>query len=134
MGHVFLSESWMTAARDLYERFREVLPPVEHQVKVNLLINDSPFEETEVEAHFDTTSGALSVEPGHVDGADLFVTVDYGTARALLVDGNPQAAMQAFLLNKIRVEGDVSKLMVLAQSPMGDDAAQYAQELRDLTE
>ena len=134
MGHVFLSESWMTAARDLYERFREVLPPVDHQVKVNLLINDSPFEASEIEAHLDTTSGALIVEPGHIDGADLFVTVDYATARALLVDGNPQAAMQAFLLNKIRVEGDVAKLMVLAQSPMGDDAATYAQELRDLTE
>ncbi|MEI6700751.1 MAG: SCP2 sterol-binding domain-containing protein [Actinomycetota bacterium] len=134
MGHVFLSESWMKAARDLYDEYAGKLAPVQHEVKVNLLVNDSPFELREVEVHFDTTSGALIVEPGHVDGADLFVTVDYNTAKALLIDGNPQAAMQAFLLNKIRVEGDISKLMVLAQAPMGDDAVEYAQALRDLTE
>jgi len=32
------------------------------------------------------------------------VTVDYITAKAILVDGNPQAAMTAFMNGKIRLE------------------------------
>ena len=41
------------------------------------------------------------------------MTVDYVTARALLVEGNPQAAMSAFMAGKIRVDGDLAKLMAV---------------------
>ena len=37
------------------------------------------------------------------------VTVDWATAKALLVDGNPQAAMGAFMEGKVRIEGDVGE-------------------------
>ena len=41
--------------------------------------------------------------------------------------------MQAFLANKIRVEGDITKLMALAQQPMDGDATAYAEAIRDIT-
>lgn len=133
MPEVFLSEEWIAAAKQLQADYEDRIPKIDHVVAVNLLVTEAPLGEGEVEAHLDTSSGSLVIETGHVEGADLFVTVTYDTAKALLVEGNPNAAMQAFLQNRIRVEGDVSKLMVLTQLPFGDAAVEYAQELQALT-
>ena len=133
MAEIFLSEPWITEARALYESWADRLPPVAHSVVVNLLVNEAPFEPGEVTAHLDTSAGGLVIDHGHRDGADLFVVVDYATARAILIEGNPQAAMQAFLANKIRVEGDITKLMALAQQPMDGDATAYAEAIRAIT-
>ena len=53
------------------------------------------------------------LETGHIDPVDLKVTLDYATAKAILVEGNPQVGMQAFMAGKIKVEGDMAKLMML---------------------
>ena len=53
---------------------------------------------------------------------DLTVTVDYETAKTILVEGNPQAGMQAFMGGKIKVQGDMTKLMAM-QTVTPDPAA-----------
>ena len=58
-------------------------------------------------------SGELEMDLGHLDNPDLTVTVDYATAKAILVEGNPQAGMQAFMAGKIKVQGDMTKLMAM---------------------
>ena len=83
MAEIFLSEPWITEARALYESWADRLPPVAHSVVVNLLVNEAPFEPGEVTAHLDTSAGGLVIDHGHRDGADLFVVVDYATARAI---------------------------------------------------
>ncbi|MDA8343412.1 MAG: SCP2 sterol-binding domain-containing protein, partial [Actinomycetota bacterium] len=72
-------------------------------------------------------------ETGHLEGADLKVTVDYATAKAILVEGNPQAGMQAFMAGKIRVEGDMAKLMALQTTPPDPDAHSLAEQLKAIT-
>ena len=62
------------------------------------------------------------------------MTVDYSTARSILVEGNMQVAMQAFMTGKIKVEGDVSKLIELQNTAPGPGAQELAQRLRDITE
>ncbi len=62
------------------------------------------------------------------------VTVDYATAKAILVEGNAQAGMQAFMAGKVRVEGDMTKLMVLQTSPQDGSAQELAARLREITE
>jgi putative sterol carrier protein len=101
-------------------------------IKMNLLVNEVPWG-AEVAAHVDTTQGALIVEEGHLDEVDLHVTVDYGTARALLVDGQPQAAMAAFMAGKIRVDGDLAKLMAVQSTSPDEAALAFAAEVRSLT-
>ena len=56
----------------------------------------------------------MEMDTGHIEGADLTVTLDYATAKAILVDGNPQAGMQAFMAGKIKVQGDMTKMMAHA--------------------
>ena len=55
----------------------------------------------------------MELDTGHLEGEDLTVTVDYATAKAIFVDGNPQAGMQAFMAGKIKVQGDMTKMMAM---------------------
>ena len=64
---------------------------------MNLVLTESPFGDGTLDAHLDTSSGELVVDTGHLESPDLTVTVDYETAKAILVDGDAQAAMQAFM-------------------------------------
>jgi len=54
------------------------------------------------------------------------------TARAVFVDANPQAGMQAFMSGKVRVQGDMTKLM-MAQSGGGGNTA-MTDALQSITE
>jgi hypothetical protein len=106
-----------------------------HSVRMNLVVTAVPFGDVNIDAHMDTSSGELILDEGHLDSPDLKVTVDYDTAKAILIDGNPQAGMQAFMAGKIKVEGDMAKLLALQAAPVGAEssAADMATRLREIT-
>jgi putative sterol carrier protein len=103
-------------------------------MRMNLVVNDAPFGENPLHAHLDTTSGEIVLEAGHLDPADLKVSIDYVTAKAILVEGNPQAGMQAFMAGRIKVEGDMSKLLALQATPTDPVHVEMAVRMRDITE
>jgi putative sterol carrier protein len=74
------------------------------------------------------------MDTGHVEGEDLTVTVDYATAKAIFVDQNPQAGMQAFMAGKIKVQGDMTKLMAMQSGPVDPAAAEIAKQISEITE
>jgi hypothetical protein len=132
MAYPFLSPEWVHEARRLREEYRGG-PAFSQVVKLNLIVTDVPFGDGPIPAHVDTSSGELDVDTGHVSSPDLTVTVDYQTAKAILVDGNSQAAMQAFMAGKVRVEGDMSKLMALQMAPTDGPGEEFAIRLREIT-
>jgi hypothetical protein len=136
MPYPFLSDEWLNEARTIRAEYQGKTPPVPHVVRMNLVVTQVPFSDEDILAHLDTSSGELELDTGHLDAQDLKVTVDYDTAKAILIEGNPQAGMQAFMQGKVRVEGDMAKLMALTASPAAADpnAAALAQRLRDITE
>jgi putative sterol carrier protein len=136
MAYQFLSDEWLDEARKIREEYAGKTPPIAHSVKMNLVVTSVPFSEEDINAHLDTSSGELHLDTGHLDDPDLTVTVDYDTAKAILIEGNPQAGMQAFMAGKVRVEGDMAKLMMLQSQPAAADpsAAEMAAKLRDITE
>jgi putative sterol carrier protein len=81
----------------------------------------------------DTSSGELDMDTGHLDDADLTVTLDYATAKAILVEGNPQAGMQAFMAGKVRIQGDMTKLMMAQAGGQGGNP-QLTEALQSITE
>jgi putative sterol carrier protein len=102
---------------------------------MNQVITEVPFGDGEINAHMDTSGGELEMDLGHIDNPDLTVTLDYATAKAILVDGNPQAGMQAFMAGKVKVQGDMTKLMAMQQGGAGDEsAAKVAKAIQDITE
>jgi putative sterol carrier protein len=126
----FLSDEWIDAARKL--RAEADAPAVAPQpVKMNLTITEVPFGDGSVDAHMDTTSGELQLDTGHLDGADVTATLDYETAKAMMVDSNPQAAMQAFMAGKIKLQGDMTKAMALQSGPADPELTKKIQEITE---
>ncbi|MCK4176352.1 SCP2 sterol-binding domain-containing protein [Aciditerrimonas ferrireducens] len=132
-SYPFLSDQWVAEARRIRDELAGPRPAVPHQVRMNLVVTEVPFGEDPVHAHLDTSSGLVELDLGHLADPDLTVTVDYQTAKAILVDGNPQAAMQAFMAGKVRVDGDMSKLVLLQTLPPDPAAAELAQRIRGIT-
>jgi putative sterol carrier protein len=130
----FLSDEWLTEAKKVREEFRGKGQPIPHVVRMNQVITNVPFGEGTMNAHMDTSSGELDMDTGHIDNADLKVTIDYDTAKAIFVEGNPQAGMQAFMAGKIKVEGDMTKLMVMQSATPDPTAAEVAARIKDITE
>src|SRR5205807_10121799 len=87
-----------------------------------------------VDVHMDTTAGEMQMEMGHISDPDLTVTLDYDTAKAIFVDGNPQAGMQAFMAGKVKVQGDMTKLMAMQAAPPDARAQELSKKIRDITE
>lgn len=133
MAHQFLSDEWIEEAHAIRAEFADKSPTINHPVRMNLVVTDMPFGDGLLEAHVDTTSGGLDVDKGHVEDADLEVTLDYLTAKAVLVDRNPQAGMQAFMAGKIHVTGDMAKLMAIQTAAPDEHAEEMAARLRAIT-
>lgn len=136
MAHPFLSDEWMTAAREIRARYADDAPDIEVELRINIGVFDVPFRDGEVEAHLDTSSGRVEMELGHLDDPDVTVTTDYETAKALFVFQDPAIAMQAFMNGKVKVVGDMMKLMAMQPAIQGADetAEQVADEIKQITE
>ncbi len=130
MPYKFLSDEWIEAARKLREETGDATTP--NKVKMNLVITDVPFGDGTVDAHMDTTTGTVQLDLGHVDTPDVTATLDYETARAMMVDNNPQAGMQAFMAGKIKLQGDMTKALALQTGGPADP--EFTRKIQDITE
>jgi hypothetical protein len=132
--HPFLSDPWLVEARAIRAEYDGKGAPIGHAVRMNLVITDVPFESGTLAAHLDTSSGELLLDVGHIDPVDLTVTLDYDIAKAILIEGNPQVGMQAFMAGKIKVEGDMAKLLALQGGVSDPSTAEVAARIKAITE
>ncbi len=130
----FLSDEWLEETRRIREQYRDETPAIGVPIRMNQVINEVPFGEGVIRAYVDTSSGILDVEIGHLDQPDLTVTLSYATAKAILVDGDAAQAMNAFMSGRIRVDGDITKLIALqgvgaAPNPAAGEVFRLIQEI-----
>ena len=134
MSHQFLSESWIEAARDIRHRYSGDVPVIETVVRITVVTTKVPFGDGTISAYIDTSNGSLEMELGSIEESDLTVTTDYETARKLFVEQDPTASMQAFMAGRIKVEGDITRLMVMQTSlPQTDTTEAVAAEIKAIT-
>jgi hypothetical protein len=128
MAYEFLSDEWMDAVDALRAEAPEP-PAAAKDLVVNLVVTECPFGDRE--GHI--KGGVL--ERGLADDAPTKLIVPYDVAKALFVENNPQAAMQAFMAGKIKVEGDMTKIMAMQAAGGAPTPEQQAfqQKLQDLT-
>ena len=125
----------MTEARAIRERYADQTAKVTQPVKINQVVTDVPFGEGTVKSYLDTSSGEVVMALGELEDADATVTTDYATAKAIFVDQDPAAGMQAFMAGKITVQGDMMKLMAMQASMPADEASKkIAEEIKAMTE
>ncbi len=135
MSHRFLSDEWMDAARAIRTKYEGRATEVTQVIRINQVITDVPFGEGTVHSYLDTSSGRVVMELGELDDADATVTTDYLTAKALFVDQDPAAGMQAFMAGKVKVQGDMMKLMAMQTAlPNDETAQQVADEIKAITQ
>ena len=132
----FLSEEWLEQARAIRAEYDGKVGPPPIQMRMNLIITDAPDDVSAgpIDAHLDTSSGDTEMDLGHLDGPDLTVTVGYDTAKAILVEGNPQVGMQAFMAGRIKVQGDMTKLMAMQTTVPDPMALEAAGRIKDMTD
>ena len=134
MSHQFLSESWIEAARDIRHRYSGDVPVIDVVVRINVITTKVPFGDGSISAYIDTSNGSLEMELGSIEDSDLTVTTDYETARKLFVEQDPTASMQAFMAGRIKVEGDITRLMVMQTSlPQTETTEAVAAEIKAIT-
>jgi len=125
-AHPFLSPEWIVAARKIRDDYADRAPDPTEEVRANLVITDAPFADHDIEGHVDTTGGSVSIDEGHIDDPELTVKTDYATAKTLFVDRDPAAAMEAFMMGKVLVTGDVARVLAFASNPEPTDPDEMA--------
>jgi len=128
----FLSDDWLIEVRRIVDARAVELPP-HAELTMNLVVTETPFGEDRL-LHIGAKDGHPDWGPGHADGADLTLTTDYETARDIFMSANPQAGMQAFMEGKVKIQGDLTKLMAAQVAGTGPGAPGLADALAEVTE
>lgn len=128
----FLSDEWLTAVRRIVDEQALTLPEAA-SVTMNLLVTDTPFA-SDRRLHITIHDGMAAWHVEHVDRADLTLTTDYETARAVFMTGDPQAALQAFMEGKVKIQGDLTKLMAAQAAGTARGGPGLAAALAEITE
>jgi SCP-2 sterol transfer family len=127
----FLSDEWFAAVGGaIAEHGGAAASPPGPNVLMNLVITGSPFGDREF--HMGSKDGTALFGASHLDGADVTLTTDYATARDVFVSGNQAAGMQAFMAGKVKVQGDMTKLMASQGGAGANNELQAA--IQELTE
>jgi putative sterol carrier protein len=134
MPYEFLSAEWMDAAKAIHDKYADQAAEIPVSVRMNQVITDTPFDDGDMHLYIDTSSGTLVMELGDLDAPDLTLTTDYETAKKILVEQDQAAGMQAFMAGKIKVQGDIMKMMAMQTAmPQDDVARSVAEEIKQIT-
>ena len=127
MAETFLSDAWFAEVEKLRAEAPEP-PAALKDLLLNIVVQGGPDGDREVHI------AAGNFEQGLADGAATKLSVTYDIAKSMFIDGNQQAAMQAFMSGQIKVEGDMSKLMAMqsAGAPSPEQAA-FQEKIKALT-
>lgn len=127
MAEIFLSDAWFAEVEKLRAEAPEP-PAALKDLLLNVVVQGGPDGDREVHI------AAGNFEQGLADGAATKLSVPYDIAKSMFIEGNQQAAMQAFMSGQIKVEGDMSKLMAMqsAGAPSPEQAA-FQEKIKALT-
>jgi putative sterol carrier protein len=119
MPNPFLSDAWLDDVKKISEESGAggMMPD---SVELNMVITGGP--EGDKELH--VAGGQFN--KGLLESAPTKLTLPFDVAKDMFINGNQQAAMQAFMSGKIKVEGDMTKLMAMQGSAPADPAAAEA--------
>jgi hypothetical protein len=117
----FLSDEWFISVTALMVEHGADAPATTSMM-LNMVVTDTPWGERLM--YMGAIEGRAEMGQGHSEVADVTLTTDYATAKDVFISGNQQAGMQAFMAGKVKVQGDMTKLMMAQQGggPGGNQA------------
>jgi putative sterol carrier protein len=111
VGIQFLTEEWastMTDSLNASDEFQTAIAG--QQVKLQQVVSDVP-DKGEVKYYFGLDGGKAEISLGEVEGADATISQNYETAVA--INKQELNAQQAFMQGKLKISGNMMKLMQL---------------------
>lgn len=124
MAYQFLSDEWFDAVQAI------PAPPAPANA-AGLIINVVVTRDGADEVAMHMGDGQL--KKGLNEGAATTLTTPYEVAKALFIDQDQNAAMQAFMSGRIKVTGDMTKLMMLGQQAPSAEQEAYTKQIHALT-
>jgi hypothetical protein len=124
----FLSEGWFGEVERIQNEVNPPVPPAIKDLKINMQVTGAPSGDIS----FRMDAGRLV--KGHAADAPTKLVIPFATAKAMLIDQNQQAVMQAFMSGQIRVEGDMAKLMQMQMAgPPSPEATKVSALIKEMT-
>ena len=134
MSYQFLTQEWIDASKAIRDKYAAESAKVTTSIRMNQVITDAPFGGGTLNTYLDTSTGDVVMGTGELTDADLTVTTDYATAHQIFVEQDQAAGMQAFMSGRIKVQGDMMKMMAMQTAmPQDDIAKKIAAEIKDIT-
>ncbi len=130
--YVFLSDEWLDEARRIVEAHPPAVVDESTHLVVNVVVTGTPFGEDRT-LHVGAAAGQTQWGPGHATDADVTLTTDYDTARAIFLAGDQQVVMDALLAGRMKIQGDLAKLMAAQAAGGGPLAPGLGQALQEMT-
>jgi hypothetical protein len=126
----FLTDAWFDEVQRLRDEAGEIpIPEIVKTIVVNITVADHP------EGNKDIHMASGDFKRGHAEAAPTKITMPYEVAKALFVDNDPNAGMQAFMSGQIQVEGDMSVMMQMqAAGEPSPEAKALSEKVRAMTE
>jgi putative sterol carrier protein len=125
----FLSDEWFSKVKELTEDAGELNIPgplKDLTINLNVTLADNSIKNVHL-------AGGQFIQ-GTKAGAPVTVSLPADIAKKIFIDMDQQAGMQAFMSGQMRVEGDVTKLMVLQTVQPSPDLRDLLEDVKDITE
>ncbi|MDN6274936.1 MAG: SCP-2 sterol transfer family protein [Psychrobacter sp.] len=124
---VFLTDEWFEKVEQMGNEAGELnLPPALADMIVNLKVSDAGQD---IEANF--TEGLL--HRGLNDAATTILLLDRDILQSIITDFDTNEIMGAFMGGKIRVEGDMSKLMAVQTARPSTEQKELYTRIKSMT-
>jgi hypothetical protein len=129
--HPFLSDEWLSEVRRIVDE-GALDVPAGVSLRMNLLVTETPFG-ADRPLHIVMADQRAEWDEGHVEQPDLTLTTDYETARELFLGADVQAALTALTAGRLKLQGDLTKLMAAQMAGTGPGSPGLATALAEIT-
>jgi putative sterol carrier protein len=127
MGVKYLSDEWFVKVKELADEVNLEIPAALATMKLNMTVTSDQGD-----CKFCMNGG--KIEQGHLSDASTKITVPYDLAKKMFVDEDKQAGMQAFMSGKLKIEGDMSKMMAMQGIQPTASQKLLQQKIKEMTE
>lgn len=108
MAAKFMTDAWFTEVEKLIAAAGDLqAPPALHDLVLNVTVTGTD----EGDKNMSIVGGKF--ERGHHANAPTKMTLPVDLAHRIFIDNDQSAGMQGFMSGQIKIEGDMSKLMVM---------------------
>ena len=125
----FLSEEWFDRVAEITRKAGNMeIPIILHDMALNITIIDPNLGEKQM------CLNSGKIEKGHRANAPTHMVLPTELALSIFIKNDTTESMHGFMSGKIKVEGDLSKLMIIQSAMPSTDQLNLQKDILEFTE